>query len=309
LQIIHRIEQRAQKDWHDMEVTMIADYACEVGECPVWHPLDQTLYWVDIPRGHLFRYHPETGRHERIYEAGRTIGGLCAAADGSLLLFLDKGAVWRWRDGAVTVVQAENPLDADTRFNDAIADPQGRVFTGTMGGDARRGRLYRFNLNARWTIIREGIGISNGMGFSPDRTRFYHTDSVTRTIDVYDYDESTGEALNRRPFITLPDGGGVPDGMAVDAEGCVWSAVWDGSCVIRFDPDGRELLRIPVPARKASSAAFGGANLDELYVTTAGVNNRPDEGDHAGALFRVTGLIARGQTPNLARIGGADHAD
>lgn len=293
-----------------MEVTMIADYACEVGECPVWHPLDQTLYWVDIPRGHLFRYHPESGTHERIYDAGRVIGGLCAAAGGaladgaSLLLFLDKGAVWRWQDGAVTVVQAENPLDADTRFNDAIADPQGRVFTGTMGGDARRGRLYRFNLNARWTIIREGIGISNGMGFSPDRTRFYHTDSVTRTIDVYDYDESSGEALNRRPFITLPDGGGVPDGMAVDAEGCIWSAVWDGSCVIRFAPDGRELLRVPIPARKASSAVFGGANLDELYVTTAGVNNRPDEGDHAGAVFRVTGLNARGQTPNLARIGG-----
>ncbi len=286
----------------DMEVTMIADYACEIGECPVWHPLDQTLYWVDIPRGHLFRYHPASGTHGRIYEAGRAIGGLCAAADGSLLLFLDKGAVWRWRDGAVTVVQAENSLDAETRFNDAIADPLGRVFTGTMGGEARRGRLYRFNLNARWTIIREGIGISNGMGFSPDRTRFYHTDSVTRTIDVYDYDEISGEALNRRPFITLPDGGGMPDGMAVDAEGCIWSAVWNGSCVICFDPDGRERLRVPIPVRKTSSAAFGGLNRDELYVTTAGVNNRADEGDHAGALFRVTGLNVRGQTPNLARI-------
>ena len=125
------------------------------------------------------------------------------------------------------------------------------------------------------------------MGFTPDRKGMYYTDSTARKIYLFDYDSDSGAMANQRVFVETPEGEGIPDGMTVDSEGFVWSARWDASCVVRYTPDGEEEQRIIFPARKVSSVTFGGADLQDMYVTTAGGDKRPYEGPGAGALFRV----------------------
>lgn len=273
-----------------MQPQTIADYECECGEGPLWHPFEKRLYWVDIPKGRLFRYDPAAGGHEQCLE-GEELGGFTIQADGSLLLFLARGAVRIWRDGELTTVIEDIPDEVETRFNDVIADPAGRVYCGTMPTPNRLGRLYRLDTDGTLTMLLEDVGCSNGMGFTPDRKRMYHTDSPARTIYLFDYDRVTGGLSGRREFVSIPEGQGVPDGMTVDAEGCVWSAIWDGGCLIRFTPDGREDRRIAFPAKKVSSVTFGGDDYSDMYVTTAGGNKKETEGAGAGALFRVrTGI-------------------
>lgn len=271
-----------------MEPELIADYECVCGEGPLWHPVEKRLYWVDIPNGRMFRYDPATGEHEMCHENKKEeLGGFTIQEDGALLLFLSKGAVKTWREGAMATVIEETPDERTTRFNDVIADPVGRVFCGTMPAKDRLGRLYRLDTDGTLTKLLEDIGCSNGLGFTPDRKGMYYTDSPKREIYLFDYDQATGAISNQRLFVGLPNDGGVPDGMTVDAEGYVWSANWDGGRLIRFSPDGREERRIMFPAKKVSSVTFGGEDYMDIYVTTAGGNNKEAEGHGAGALFRL----------------------
>ena len=138
------------------------------------------------------------------------------------------------------------------------------------------------------TRVLTDVGISNGMGHTPDRKGLYYTDTENMTIDIFDYDEDTGDISNRRVFVDTADEEGKPDGMTVDAEGYVWSARWDGSALIRYAPTGVEDRRIHFPIAKVSSATFGGEGYSDIYVTTAGGNDKAAEGEQAGALFRVT---------------------
>ena len=269
-----------------MEPELIADYACVVGEGPLWHPDERRVYWVDIERGRMFRYDPTTGAHEMFYE-GETVGGFTIQADGALLLFMARGAIKIWRDGQLTTVVDEIPDERDSRFNDVIADPAGRVFCGTMPSGARLGRLYRLDTSGQLTVMLEDIGCSNGMGFTPDLQRMYYTDSERRELYLLDYDQKTGALTDQQLFVRTPADLGVPDGMTVDAEGNVWSANWDGGCLLRFAPGGSETLRIPFPAKKVSSVTFGGDDYADMYVTTAGGDNKATEGQGAGALFRL----------------------
>ncbi|MGH2559538.1 MAG: SMP-30/gluconolactonase/LRE family protein [Thermomicrobiales bacterium] len=280
---------------------LIADTRCETGEGPLWIPADRKVYWVDIPAGHLFRHDPATDTHERVLETD-AIGGVTLQADGSLLLFMARGAVRTWRDGALTTVIEEIPEVRDSRFNDVIADPAGRVFGGTMPTDAHSGYLYRFERDSSYTKVLDGLGVPNGMGFTPDLSGMYFTDSSARTIYLFDYDQVSGDLTNRRVFVQTPDDGSVPDGMTVDADGYVWSARWDGAALYRYAPDGVEVQRIPFPAKKVSSAVFGGPNHDQLYVTTAGGQDRENEGAGAGALFQFDPGV-RGRPEFWSRIG------
>ena len=272
------------------EPELVADYECVVGEGPVWHPDEERLYWVDIPNGRLLRYDPATGDHGVAHETD-VIGGLTLQEDGSFLLFEDAGRIERLDGGETETVVEEIPAERDTRFNDVIADPGGRVFCGTMPGEDHLGRLYRLDTDGSLTTLVEGVDIANGMGFTHDRRRMYFTESNAFRIYRYAYDEATGELADRETFVDVSGEAGIPDGMTVDAEGHVWSARWDGGCVVRYDPDGREVRRVDLPARKVSSVAFGGPDYDELYVTTAlGEDpgaSREAEGDGAGALFRL----------------------
>ncbi|MBS3762525.1 MAG: SMP-30/gluconolactonase/LRE family protein, partial [Planctomycetes bacterium] len=222
---------------------MIADYACETGENPLWHPDEKKLYWVDIPNGRMFRYDPQSDEHEPCYE-GEVVGGFTVQQDGALLLFMARGAVKIWRDGNLETIIPEIPGERDSRFNDVIADPEGRVFCGTMSTDKRKGRLYRLDTNGELNVVVEEVGTSNGLGFTLDRSKMYHTDTRTGRIYLYDYDRESGEISERRTFLQAPQESGGPDGMTVDSEGCVWVAFWGGSRIARYSPDGEELERI-----------------------------------------------------------------
>ncbi len=285
-----------------MTPEIVADYACVTGEGPMWHPTERCVYWTDIPRGRLFRYAPATAHHEQCFE-GEVVGGFTIQADGGLLLFMARGAIALWRDGLLTPIVSEIPNELDSRFNDVIADPQGRVFCGTMSSPSHLGRLYRLDCDGSLHTVLEGIGTSNGMGFSPDRKMMYYTDSRAREIYVFRYDEETGSLSDQRVFVKIPEGEGVPDGMTVDVEGYVWSARWDGGCLVRYSPNGAEVLRITFPAKKVSSVIFGGDQLDVLYVTTAGGDKKETEGIGAGALFRLKpGVRGMPEFPSRIRV-------
>lgn len=284
-----------------MQPELIADYDCVCGEGPLWHPFEKKLYWLDIPPGRLFRYDPATGQHEQCLE-GEAIGGFTVQADGALLLFMARGAVRTWRNGELTTLIEDIPGERDSRFNDVIADPRGGVFCGTMPGKDRLGRLYRLDPDRTLTQLLDGIGCSNGMGFTPDRKGMYYTDSPVRKIYRFDYDEATGGLSNQRVFVETPKGEGVPDGMTVDAEGFVWTAKWDGGCMVRYAPDGSEDRRVEFPAKKVSCVTFGGEDYTDMYVTTAGGGSKATDGPGAGALFRVN-LGLRGVPEFLSRVG------
>jgi D-xylonolactonase len=281
---------------------MIADYHNHVGENPLWHPLEKRVYWTDITRGKLFWYDPATGRHEECYR-GRPVGGFTVQADGGLLLFMERGAIAKWREGQLDYVVEEIPAESESRFNDVIADPLGRVFCGTLSMKGPHpGSLYRLDTDGSVHHLLGNITIANGMGFSPDRRNLYFTDSAHRTIYIFDYDQHTGGLANQRLWLQTPEGAGVPDGLTVDAQGCIWSARWDGAALYRYMPDGTEERRIDFPAKKVSSVIFGGEEWSDIYVTTAlAGNTKAEEGEGAGALFRLQPGI-RGLPEYFSRI-------
>ena len=192
-----------------MEPRVVANVDCITGEGPMWHPDEKVVYWVDIPNGRLFKYDPATGKHELAVD-GPPTGGFTIQEDGKLLLFMAKGkiALWDPRKGPYQdfeVLIGEIPAERDTRFNDVIADPVGRVFCGTMPTPDRPAHLYRLDTDGTLTLLLNDVGLSNGMGFTPDRKGFYYTDTRRHTISLYDYDEATGAmAVDDANTVTAP---------------------------------------------------------------------------------------------------------
>lgn len=288
------------------EPVRVADTRCRTGDGPLWHAAEGRIYWVDIPAGRLYRYDPATSRHEMVFEAAGAIGGFTIQADGALLLFLAGGAVAIWRQGEAlqTVVEGID-VERASRFNDVIADPVGRVYCGTVAQGEDGGRLYRLDTDGSLTELLDGLGCSNGMGFSPDQRFLYHIDSPTRQISRFAWDERSGALRDRQVHVdTQHDARGpadMPCGITVDADGYLWSARWGAGCLVRYDPEGHEDRRVSLAARNVSSATFGGADLDELYVTTAGGHDRSTEGAGAGALFRLRPGV-RGRAEFVSRV-------
>ena len=283
---------------NNYHVEPVVNAHCETGENPYWDSNRQLLLWTDIPQGRLYRYDARTAQWDRFYE-GPTVGGFTLQADGSLLLFRDN-EICRFAWDGQTETLIEN-IDPDTgRFNDVIADPEGRVFGGTMGtGDSLNGGLYRIDVDGKVTPLIKGTGCSNGMGFSPDLKQFYWTDTTALTIFVFDYDRISGEISNQREFLKLPAEHGLPDGLTIDTAGCIWLACWDGYAVRKYSPDAEPLDVIEFPVAKVSSVTFGGANLAELYATTAGGSDGSDTAD--GTLYRVR-VAAQGRPEFRSRV-------
>lgn len=271
------------------EPELIADYACAVGENPLWNATEKKLLWTDITGGLLFRYDPEDDKHETVY-SGRPVGGFTIQQNGSLLLLKDRGTITCWNGPEESTLVSELPAERNLRFNDVIADPAGRVFCGTYT-DGLKGRLYRLDIDGSLTMILDGIGCSNGMAFTPDRTGFFYTDSFVHSIYRFDFDEETGELRNQTVFYRVPESLGFPDGCTVDAEGHLWFALWGGSAIVRLDPKGGVEATISMPARKITSLTFGGADYKQIYVTSEGGVTRAGSDPLAGALFRVKSSI------------------
>ena len=276
------------------EPKLVADVPCETGENPLWHPDEELVYWCDIPKGYLYAYDPETGNHERVHDSNEPLGGFTIQEDGSLLLFQDAGAVRRFDDGRTEVVVEPNPDEFHERFNDVIADPEGRVFCGVMPGTGADlpGALFRLDVDGTFTRVIDEVNLPNGMGFTPDLKQMYVTDtcgtvSTPGHIMRYDYDRATGEISSPELFLEPTDIEGMPDGMTVDNSGDVWSAFWDGHKLVRYDDGGTRKQVIQFKPEKVSSITFGGDDYAEAYVTTAGGPNRETEGAMAGSLFRL----------------------
>jgi len=232
------------------------------------------------------------------------VGGFTLHEDGRLLLFMAEGAVRLWHDGDMQTVIDALPEEKGNRFNDVIAGPEGHVFCGVMSTPQRDGRLYRLDPDGSIHMVLEGTGVSNGMGFSPDLKRMYFCDSGEKKIFAFDYDRATGNLANRTVLVA-PDGSeGVPDGLTVDAEGCIWSARWGGGCIVRHDPAGRVMRQIDFPARLVSCVTFGGPDYADMYVTTAGGGDRSSNGPAAGALFHLR-PGPRGRAEFRSRMTGA----
>ena len=293
-----------------MQPEMIVDSMDETGENPLWHPTEKRLYWGDITQGRVYRYDPRAGRREPVFDAGGMIGGFTFQADGALLMFMERGRVGVLRGGKLDIVIDELPGERGNRFNDVIADPNGRVFCGTMCKDPARamareslGSLYRLDLDGAVVKLLDGVGISNGLGFTPDLTGLYYTDTPSGAIRLFDYDRDSGAIGNGRDFVRTddPDADGLPDGMTVDAQGCVWSARVLTGQVHRYSPDGEKMLSIDFPCDMVSSVGFGGVDMDELYVTTISEGGREIRGPGAGALYRLRPGVA-GAPEFLSRI-------
>ena len=265
-----------------------AQSSCTLGENPLWHADECRLYWCDIVHGRLFRHDPQTGTTEMVRDGAddkSMIGGFTLEADGALLLFMDGGRIERWSGNASETIREAHPDMRDTRFNDVIADPLGRVFCGTMSTPTRPGKLYLLNIDRTLKPVVENVGCSNGMAFSLDHALLYYTDSIARTISRFEYDVDSGAIRNPTIFaITSPDEG-LPDGLTIDAEGYLWSARWGGGAIVRYAPSGEDVRRIAVPAPKATSLAFGGRERRTLFITTAGGDTPLTEGALAGSLF------------------------
>ena len=290
---------------HEMEPRCVVDLPCQTGEGPAWHAEEEVLYWVDIPAGVLFAFDPVSGKNERVFErVGGAIGEFTIQQDGSLLLFMDRGAIGIWRRGQeeLEILVEEIEPERASRFNDVIADPQGRVYCGTMPTAGIGGRLYRLDPDASLTELLDEVGCSNGMGFTPTDDQLFFIDSPTKKISRFEYDPSTGDLSGRAVFVDSQHDDGVPDGMTVDEEGCVWCARWDGACLVRYSPSGEPLLRIDFPVRKVSCATFGGPDLQDLYVTTAGGQDRDTNGALAGSLFHLRPGV-RGRAEFRSRVG------
>lgn len=294
------------------EIKVIADYGDLCGEGPLWDFRSNRLFWTDLT-GHRFCcFDWATQKHWVVKEAYEICGFAFHAAGGFVVA--NSSGVWLWDGGEGSQLVADQADGSKCQLNDCIADPAGRLLAGSCFYDPGKsyalGNLISVDTEGRARIMEQGIHLANGLGFSPDCKTLYLTDSVARIIFAYDYDTTAGTARNRRVFVTVPSTSGLPDGLTVDAEGFIWSAEWYGSCVVRYDPDGKVERRIATPAKQTSSLMFGGPDLTDIFITSAGKSEPmpvmpPGYDSHSGyfggALYHIN-LGIRGKREFLAQI-------
>jgi sugar lactone lactonase YvrE len=243
----------------------------EVGESPSWDARAGVLRFVDMPPGIVYRYDPADGSLSSC-EVGQEVGAVVVREAGGIAAAVRDGI--GLVDEATGALELVAPIERDlpgNRMNDAKCDPAGRLWAGTMAFafTAGAGSLYRVLPDHSFTRVVDDVTISNGLGWSPGGDRMYYTDTAAGIVDVFDFELATGEVANRRRFVQFEPGDGMPDGMAVDAEGHIWVALFGGGCVRRYTPGGLLVDRIELPVSQPTSVAFGGDDLDDLYITTA----------------------------------------
>ncbi len=263
----------------------------ELGEGPCWDAADSTLYWVDIPASQVHALHAD-GQH-RSWHIGQPVGAVALRASGGLVLAAGDGFLaLDTSTGAIAPLAGVDHGRPGVRMNDGACDRAGRFYAGSMAADESpgAGALYRLDPDHNLTRLMTGIGVSNGIGWSPDNRQMYYVDSLDHRLDVLDYDAATGDVGDRRPVAEIGGGDVVPDGLTVDADGGIWVAVWGGGSVHRYSQDGVLTTTIELPATFVTCPTFGGPNLETMYITTAA-----GPGDGAGALFSfrpgVTGQL------------------
>jgi sugar lactone lactonase YvrE len=277
-------------------LTEVAVPRSELGEGPCWDAVAGALWWTDIPAGRLHRL--AAGGGHTCWEVGTPVGSLAPRAAGGLALAAGRGfCAFDPATGAVTPLAAAEPDMTGLRMNDGACDRAGRFFAGSTAEDESpgRGAFYSLATDHRVTRLFDGVGISNGVGWSPDERLLYYVDSLAYRLDVFGYDPATGAISGRRGLAGIGGGEVMPDGLAVDSEGGIWVAVWGGGEVRRYDQDGRLTGTVALPAANVTCCAFGGPGLRTLYITTA-----EGPGEAGGALFTGQAAVA-GQPANPFR--------
>jgi len=283
------------------DIELVVDGRAEVGESPVWDDRTGTLHWVDILGAVVHVTEPVRGT-DRTIAVGQPVGAVALRERGGLVLALRDGIALLELDGGAPEMVARLPARPGIRMNDAKVDPVGRLWCETMESDGApgKGSLLRLDPGGRLEVVLDELAIPNGIDWSLDGRTMYFAESLERTVRAYPYDPETGALGRADVVVRLDDDDGLPDGLTVDAEGCIWLAVWNGWGVRRYDADGRELGRIGLPVAQVTCPAFGGPDLDELYLTTAhegfaagAIPGQPE----AGGLYRVRpGVLGRAPT-------------
>jgi sugar lactone lactonase YvrE len=275
---------------------------CELAEGPVWDAGRGLLRWVDILPGHVHALDPVSGAHTW-FEAGDPVGTFGLTRSGGLVLALVDGFALAGPDGQDLRRLGEFTVDrAAVRFNDGKPDPWGNFWAGTMAWQEDSGppcSLYRLSPDGAVTELFGGVGLSNGLDWSDDRKTFYYSDTLSGGVDLFGTDPDTGALSSRRRFITVS--GGSPDGLTLDVEGCLWLAVWGTGELHRYTRGGELDTVVRLPVSQVTSAAFGGADLSTLYITTARENFTPDDlraQPQAGDIFACTPGVT-GRLPYL----------
>ena len=272
------------------EVVHAAEAA--LGESCVWSPVEDLLVWVDITGQAVHRFDHASGQPVSVWRYAESVGNAALRAGGGLALGLGASVALTDRVGAIETVIELPGEPASNRANDGAVDPRGRLFQGTMSNaepGAPVAALHRVDGDGTARRVLTDVMISNGMGWSPDQFTMYYIDTLAFRVDRFDYDPDTGEIDGRRPFLTFDGSTGGPDGMTMDAEGCLWVAFFGGYHVQRFSPEGERLETVVTPgAPQTTCCCFGGPDLDTLYITTArdsiaGVNTEGEP--NSGALF------------------------
>jgi sugar lactone lactonase YvrE len=278
-----------------VHVVIVEADADELGEGPVWLPATQQLLRVDIARGEIVL-------GERRRALGAAVGFALPIAGGGLIAGAGRTLVRLSTLDAEPERLAEvEPAAAANRFNDAACDPRGRLWAGTMSTTREPGAaaLYRVEAGGEPVVALAAVTVSNGLDWSPDATRLYYVDSLTQRIDAIAFDVDRGRLGARRPFASIAPEDGLPDGLTVDAEGGIWVCFWDGAALRRYAPDGALTEQLDFPAARPTKPAFGGPDLDRLYVTSATLDSGAT--DPGGAVFvaqpGVRGLPAHVFTP------------
>ncbi len=276
-----------------MKIDLAQDARATIGEGPVWDERAGRLCWVDIAAGIVHRWSPQGG-DDRVLDVGQPVGSLALGAQGGIVLAVRDGfaLVPRGAERVAATVDVERELTGN-RMNDGRCDVAGRFWAGTMDRDHRphAGSLYRLDAASGTlavTRVITGVTISNGIDWSPRDDLMYFVDSQTQRVDVFDFDAVSGALVGRRPFVEIPAADGLPDGIAVDGDGCVWVALFGAGAVRRYSPSGRIDRVVRLPVTLVTSVAFGGADLSDLYITTARHRLTPQERvrqTHAGGLF------------------------
>ncbi len=257
----------------DAEVECVLPWGAHLAEGPVWSAREKRLYWVDILAPSINRFDPATRSNEEV-ALPRLVSALVGRRDGGLVALTQSGLEsFDFDSGTLTPLVDPEAEISDNRFNDGKCDRQGRLWAGTMRLDASRasGSLYAIKPDLTWERHESGLTVANGLDWSPDGRIFYFADSAPGRIYAYDFDETAGTLKRRRVFAEIDAALGRPDGLAVDSEGCVWCAVWDGWCLHRYAPDGRLLREVKLPIPRPTSVAFGGKDLKTLFITSARV--------------------------------------
>jgi sugar lactone lactonase YvrE len=275
-----------------MQAEQLTDPVAYHAEGPVWWDGWGGLRWVDMLAGDLLSLGPDGAIGRR--NVGRVAAAVRPRGGGGAVIGVENGFALEGPDGSLTYLEPLWTTD-DIRMNEGGCDPDGRFYCGSMAYDRRVGAaaLHRLDPDGAVEVVLDGLTISNGLDWSPDGAIAYYVDTDTRRVDVFDYGATQG-LTGRRPFVTVEDGAGVPDGLTVDADGGVWVALNGGGAVRRYDPNGRldDVVEVPVP--QVTACALGGPHLDELFITTSRENLAPGDAPASGSLFHAH-VGARGQ--------------